>query len=122
MYNYSVNMALTLIQLFGLVFFAGFFNVGSFIARITRTKRKVWEYKTPNFESIHRAVKFVLSVEGISTRQELDAWCRGKNREPLYNEVKKLAPSRWQVVNNPKKYVRNIYEVMLPGYTNARLH
>jgi len=113
-------MALTLIQLSGLVFFVLFFNVGSFIAQITRSKRKVWEYKTPNFESIHRAVKFVLKKEGISTRQELDHWCRGKNRQPFYNEVRKVARSRWQVVNNPKKYVRSIYEVMLPGYTNAR--
>ena len=73
------------------------------------------------FDSLEEAVLFVLQRQDINDRIELEYWCGGNSREPFYEEVKKFAPARWQMVSDPRKYVRGVYESVLPGYTNARV-
>lgn len=71
--------------------------------------------------NLEEAVLYVLQKNDIQHREELEDWCGGKNRELFYAEVKKIAPLRWQMVPDPKKCVRDIYQSILPGYTNARI-
>ena len=71
--------------------------------------------------SLEDAVLIILRKNDICHREELEEWCGGKSREPFYTEVRKVTPLRWQMVPDPKKYVRDVYQAVLPGYTNARI-
>jgi hypothetical protein len=73
------------------------------------------------FNTLEDAVIFVLQRQKIYDRKGLEDWCGGKSREPFYEHVKRFAPIRWQLVSDPRKYVRDIYQTILPGYTNARV-
>jgi len=71
--------------------------------------------------NLEYAVVIILQRNDIKHRLELEHWCGGKSRELLYNEVRKIAPLRWQMEPDPKKSVREVYQSLLPGYTNARI-
>jgi hypothetical protein len=84
--------------------------------------RPIYRSREPiQISSIEDAVLYVLRHNDIQHRLELQEWCGGKSREPLYNEVRKIVPLRWQMAPDPKKYVREVYQAVLPGYTNARV-
>jgi hypothetical protein len=74
-----------------------------------------------DFGNMYDAVEHTLDKESIYTRKQLDEWCGGKGREPFYTEVRKVSRTIWKLYHDPKKYIRAIYEGMLPGYTNARV-
>ena len=71
--------------------------------------------------SLEDAVIQVLKNNDINHREELEDWCGGNSREPFYAEVRKMTPFRWQMAPDPKKYVREVYQAVLPGYTNAHV-
>jgi hypothetical protein len=71
--------------------------------------------------TLEDAVLLILRRNDIQHRQELQEWCGGKNRKLLYNEVRRAAPLQWQMESDPKKSVREVYQSLLPGYTNARV-
>ena len=85
--------------------------------------RPIYRAREPiQISSIEDAVLYVLRHNDIQHRLELQEWCGGgKSREPFYNEVRKIAPLLWQMATDPKKYVREVYQAVLPGYTNARV-
>jgi hypothetical protein len=84
--------------------------------RVYRNTKREYQFNT-----LEDAVIFVLQNQDIHDRKDLEDWCGGKSREPFYEEVKRFAPIRWQLVSDPRKYVRDIYQMILPGYTNARV-
>jgi predicted GTPase len=65
--------------------------------------------------SIQEAVRKILVERGISTKDQLDAWCDG-SRTTLYDAVKKLAPQHWLTHNTPESTIRALYESLLLGY------
>jgi hypothetical protein len=71
--------------------------------------------------TLEDAVRIILRNNDINHREKLEDWCGGKSREPFYAEVRKMTPLRWQMAPDPKKYVREVYQAVLPGYTNARV-
>jgi len=74
-----------------------------------------------DFANMEDAVKYVLHTKRIKTREDLDEWCGGRDRLPLYSEVKMVTRIIWSKEADPKRRVRRIYESLLPGYTNARV-
>lgn len=72
-----------------------------------------WRY---TFNTIHEAVKFVLNLYGIKSRDDLDRWCDGRRRKRLYNKIKELAPDAWIRTRVPNACVRWAYEERLEGY------
>jgi hypothetical protein len=71
--------------------------------------------------NLEYAVLLILQRNDIKHRVDLEYWCGGKSRELLYDAVRKIAPLRWQMEPDPKKSVREVYQSLLPGYTNARI-
>jgi len=65
---------------------------------------------------IKSATQFVLSIENLRSRQDLDLWCGDMGKKKLYLYVKRLAPEHWQKIARPKESVRSYYQTMLTGY------
>ena len=65
---------------------------------------------------IKSSIKFIVSIENIRTRQDLDNWCGGMGKQKLYSYVNRLAPEHWARINTPKNSVRFYYQQMLTGY------
>ena len=51
---------------------------------------------------IQEAVKFILNVESIITKDDLDQWCGAMGRQKMYTYVAQLASEHWQAVKTPK--------------------
>lgn len=65
---------------------------------------------------IQEAVKFIINVESIITKDDLDQWCGAMGRQKMYTYVAQLAPEHWQAVKTPKECVRATYEILVKGY------
>jgi hypothetical protein len=65
---------------------------------------------------IQEAVKFILNVESIITKDDLDQWCGAMGRQKMYAYVAQLAPEHWQTIQFPKERVRFTYEILVKGF------
>jgi hypothetical protein len=98
--------------------------IAKMITAFTKVSRPRPTYRVREQHEINNleyAVVVILQRNDIKHRLELEEWCGGNKRELLYNEVKKIAPLPWEMEPDPKKCVREMYQSLLPGYTNARI-
>jgi len=65
---------------------------------------------------IKSAIQFVVSIENIRTKQDLDKWRGDMGKKKLYLYVKRLAPEHWDRIETPRNSVRFYYQRMLTGY------
>lgn len=65
---------------------------------------------------IQEAVKFIIKMESIITKDDLDKWCGPEGRQKMYAYVAQLAPEHWQTIQTPKECVRATYEILVKGY------
>ena len=65
---------------------------------------------------IKSAVRFIVSIENLRTKQDLDTWCGDIGRKKLYLYIQRLAPEEWERIVTPKESVRFYYQQMLTGY------
>jgi hypothetical protein len=65
---------------------------------------------------IKSAIQFIVSIENLRSKQDLDTWCGDMKRQKLYLYVKRLAPEHWNRIKTPKESVRFYYQEMLTGY------
>lgn len=65
---------------------------------------------------IKSAIKFIVSIENLRTKQDLDTWCGDMGKKKLYLYVQHLAPEHWEKIETPKNSVRFYYQLMLSGY------
>jgi len=88
-----------------------------------RPRRIKFEHinKEKEFDSIKKAVEYVLKQENIRSRQDLDAWSNGRCRQKFYAMVKKLCKVTWNMENDPIAVARRAYESLLPGYANSSI-
>ena len=73
-------------------------------------------------QTINQAVKFMLDMENINTKKELNNWCGVKSkcgvkgRKKLYKCIEQLVPQKWKDIENPEASVRFNYQKILSGY------
>lgn len=65
---------------------------------------------------IKSAIQFIVSIENLRTKQDLDTWCGDMGKKKLYLYVQRLAPEYWERIATPKNSVRFYYQQMLTGY------
>jgi hypothetical protein len=65
---------------------------------------------------IKSAIQFIVSIENLRTRQDLDKWCGDMGKKKLYLYVQRLVPEHWERITTPKNSVRFYYQQMLSGY------
>jgi len=65
---------------------------------------------------IKSAIQFILSIENIRSKQDLDIWCGDMGRNKLYLYIQRLSPEHWEKIRTPKNSVRFYYQQMLTGY------
>lgn len=65
---------------------------------------------------IKSAIQFIVSIENLRTKQDLDTWCGYMGRKKLYLYVQRLAPEHWRRIETPKNSVRSYYQQILKGY------
>ena len=65
---------------------------------------------------IKSAIQFIVSIENLRTKQDLDNWCGDMGKNKLYLYVQRLAPEHWDRITKPKNSVRFYYQQMLTGY------
>ena len=65
---------------------------------------------------IKSAIQFILSIENLRSKQDLDLWCGDMGKKKLYLYVKNLAPENWERIKKPENSVRFYYQQMLTGY------
>jgi hypothetical protein len=65
---------------------------------------------------IKEAIQFIVSIENLRTRQDLDKWVGNMGKKKLYLYVQHLAPEHWKRIKTPKDSVRFYYQQMLTGY------
>jgi hypothetical protein len=65
---------------------------------------------------IKQAVRFILSIENLRRKEDLDRWCGDMGRKKLYLYVQNLAPDHWNRIDTPENSVRHCYQKMLEGY------
>lgn len=66
--------------------------------------------------NLKSAVEFIVSVENLRSKHDLDTWCGDMGRQKLYLYVKRLAHTHWQRIRTPENSVRALYQKMLTGY------
>ncbi len=66
--------------------------------------------------NIKQAIQFILSIENLRSKQDLDIWCGDMGRKKLYLYVERLAPDHWKRITTPENSVRYCYQEMLEGY------
>ena len=64
---------------------------------------------------IKSAIQFIVSVENLRSKQDLDAWCGDMGKTKLYLYVKRLSSEHWERIRTPKESVRSYYQKMLTG-------
>ena len=84
----------------------------------SRQRNRDYYYYNINSITIKQIVRYLLNRYNIKSRQDLDAWCGGRNREKLYNEVEKYSMGLFSS-DKIKKTTRRSYEAFLSGYTNS---
>lgn len=65
---------------------------------------------------IKSAVQFIMGIENLRSRQDLDEWCGDMGKKKLYLYVEGLSPEKWVEIGTPKSSVRFYYQKMLTGY------
>ena len=65
---------------------------------------------------IKSAIQFIVSIENLRTRQDLDKWCGDMGKKKLYLYVQRLAPEHWKRIKTPRNSVRFYYQQMLSDY------
>lgn len=65
---------------------------------------------------IKEAIQFIVTIENLRSKQDLDLWCGDMGRNKLYLYVKRLAPEHWERIKTPEASVRFNYEKILTGY------
>ena len=65
---------------------------------------------------LKQAVRIILEIENIKSKEDLDVWCGATGREKFYEFVKLLSQEHWNTIRTPKENVRFIYQGMLEGY------
>jgi hypothetical protein len=65
---------------------------------------------------IKSAIQFIVSIENLRSRQDLDRWCGDMGKKKLYLYVQRLAPEHWKKIATPKNRVRFYYQQMLTDY------
>ena len=71
---------------------------------------------------IKSAIQFILSIENLRTRQDLDKWCGDMGKKKLYLYVQRLAPYQWERLKMPRNSVRACYQQMLTDYKIYKEH
>jgi len=66
--------------------------------------------------NIKQAIQFIVSIENLRSKQDLDVWCGDMGKKKLYLYVKRLAPEHWERIKTPQDSVRFYYQQMLTGY------
>ena len=66
--------------------------------------------------NIKQAVQFILTIENLRSKEDLDFWCGDMGRKKLYLYVQRLAPENWEQIKTPDNSVRFYYQQMLVGY------
>ena len=66
--------------------------------------------------NIKSAVRFIMTIEKIHSKRDLNVWCGDMGKKKLYSYVQRLAPQHWERMANPKNSVRFYYQQMLIGY------
>tara|TARA_Y100000389_G_C17383820_1_gene475867 strand:+ start:253 stop:486 length:234 start_codon:yes stop_codon:yes gene_type:complete len=69
---------------------------------------------------IKSAIKFIVEIENLRSKQDLDIWCGYMGRKKLYLYVKRLAPEHWEKIQTPENSIRFYYQQMLTGYKIQR--
>jgi hypothetical protein len=65
---------------------------------------------------IKSATQFIVSIENLRSKQDLDIWRGVMGKKKLYLYVKHLAPEHWERIQTPECSVRGYYQQMLTGY------
>jgi len=66
--------------------------------------------------NLKQAIRLILEIEDIKSKEHLDVWCGAIGREKFYGFVQLLSQEHWNTIKNPKENVRIIYQGMLKGY------
>ena len=66
--------------------------------------------------NIKSAVQFVITIEKMKSKNDLDKWCGTMGKNKLYSYIRRLAPEHWERISNPKNCVRFYYQQILVGY------
>jgi hypothetical protein len=66
--------------------------------------------------NLKSAIQFIVSIENLRKKEDLDAWCGDMGRKKLYLYVNRLAPEDWERIKKPTNSVRFYYKQMLTGY------
>lgn len=65
---------------------------------------------------IKSATRFIVTIENLQTKQDLDKWCGDMGKKKIYLYVQRLAPEHWGRIATPSNSVRANYQKMLIGY------
>ena len=65
---------------------------------------------------IKSAINFIISIEKLKSKQDLDEWCGTMCKKKLYLYIQNLAPEHWERISTPKDSVRYYYPQLLTGY------
>lgn len=65
---------------------------------------------------IKSAIQFIMTIEKIRSKEDLDKWCGDMGRNKLYLYIQHLAPEHWRRIKTPESTVRYNYEKILTGY------
>ena len=63
-----------------------------------------------------RQVEFIVSIENLRSKEDLDLWCGDMGKKKLYLYIQRLAPEHWKKLRYPEADVRACYQQMLIGY------
>ena len=66
--------------------------------------------------NIKEAIQFIVSIENLRSKSDLEVWCGDMGKQKLYLYIKRLAPEHWEKIRTPKDSVRFYYQQMLIGY------
>ena len=66
------------------------------------------------------AVQFILSIENLRSKADLEHWCGDMGKKKLYLYVERLTPDDWNRIRTPRESIRFYYQQMLTGYKISR--
>lgn len=82
-------------------------NFDEFVAR--------YHHKNTDID-IYDALIYILKIENIETKDDLDKYCEHDGRKLLYKRIQNISRSHWNKIKNPKASIRAKYEKILKGY------